>query len=164
DYVQHSAAFNVRGDLFDTWAGPVSAAFGLEYREEEQETESDPISAANGFNLGNTKPIYGKFDVNEAYLESVVPLAADSSWADALDMQLAVRFADYSSIGSATTWKIGATWDLNSTVRLRASQSRDIRAPNIVELYSAPFFQTNTIVDPTLPAPNSYLVNQETVG
>lgn len=164
DYVQHSAAFNVRGDLFDTWAGPVSAAFGLEYREEEQETESDPISAANGFNLGNTKPIYGKFDVKEAYLESVVPLAADSSWADALDMQLAVRFADYSSIGSATTWKIGATWDLNSTVRLRASQSRDIRAPNIVELYSAPFFQTNTIVDPTLPAPNSYLVNQETVG
>jgi iron complex outermembrane receptor protein len=163
-YTQHTAAFNVRGEPFSTWAGPVSVAAGLEYRNEEQETTSDPISQANGFALGNTKAIKGDFDVTELYVEGVLPLVQNASWAEMLDLQLAARLADYSSVGDVVTWKVGTSWTINDSVRLRASQSRDIRAPNITELYSPPFFQTQTVVDPTWPPPNSYLVSQNTVG
>jgi len=44
-YVQHSAAVNVRGEPFATWAGPVSIAFGGEWRSEKQK-----LTAAN---IGN---------------------------------------------------------------------------------------------------------------
>ncbi|MEO6340077.1 MAG: TonB-dependent receptor [Caulobacteraceae bacterium] len=161
-YTQNSAAANVTGEPFSTWAGPVSVAFGGEYRKEEQVAISDPISQANGFNLGNTKAIAGDFDVKEGYFEAVVPLAKDMAFAKSLDFNGAVRIADYSSVGSATTWKVGGTWDVNGQVRLRVGQSHDFRAPNINELYASPFFQTNTITDSKLGS--SYLVAQNTVG
>src|SRR6185295_9762873 len=36
---------------------------------------------------------------------------------------------------SVTTWKGGLTWEIIPSVRLRATKSRDIRAPNISELF-----------------------------
>jgi len=162
-YSQNSFAGNVTGEPFSTWAGPVSVAFGGEYRKERQVAVSDPISQANGFNLGNTKAIAGEFDVKEGYFEAVVPLAKDMAFAKSLDFNGAVRRADYSSVGGATTWKVGGTWDVNGQVRLRIGQSRDFRAPNINELYASPFFQTNTISDAALGGA-SYLVAQNTVG
>ncbi|HYS47005.1 MAG TPA: TonB-dependent receptor, partial [Rhizomicrobium sp.] len=42
----------------------------------------------------------------------------------------------YSTAGDANTWKVGLTWDTPLPgVRLRALQSRDIRAPNLSELF-----------------------------
>ena len=39
--------------------------------------------------------------------------------------------------GDANTWKVGLTWDTPIPgVRLRALQSRDIRAPNLSELFA----------------------------
>ena len=41
--------------------------------------------------------------------------------------------------GDANTWKVGLTWDTPIPgIRLRALQSRDIRAPNLSELFSPP--------------------------
>ena len=38
--------------------------------------------------------------------------------------------------GDANTWKVGLTWETPIPgVRLRALQSRDIRAPNLSELF-----------------------------
>ncbi|HKB96295.1 MAG TPA: TonB-dependent receptor, partial [Rhizomicrobium sp.] len=43
--------------------------------------------------------------------------------------------ARYSTAGDANTWKVGVTWETPIPgVRLRALQSRDIRAPNLSEL------------------------------
>ncbi len=36
--------------------------------------------------------------------------------------------------GDADTWKLGAVWQINSELRIRASRSRDIRAPNLNDL------------------------------
>ena len=65
-----------------------------------------------------------------------MPLAASATWAEALDLNLAARYTDYSSSGGVTTWKAGATWDINDQVRLRATRSRDIRAGNLAELFT----------------------------
>ena len=76
--------------------------------------------------------------MNEAFLEVGVPLINDTFWGKA-DLDLAGRHARYSTAGDANTWKVGATWDTPIPgIRLRALQSRDIRAPNLSELFSPP--------------------------
>jgi iron complex outermembrane recepter protein len=77
------------------------------------------------------------YHVTEAFAETVVPLAADKAWAKSLDLNAAVRGTDYSTSGYVTTWKVGATWAPIEDIRFRATRSRDIRAPNLNELFNA---------------------------
>lgn len=130
------AAANLSGEPFSTWAGPVSLAAGGEYRREASSGVTDKISQTNGFNYGNPKAFQGSFDVKEGYLETIVPLAKDLPFAKSLDFNGAVRFTNYSTSGSVTTYKVGATWEPVTGLRLRATHSRDIRAPNNSELFS----------------------------
>lgn len=67
-------------------------------------------------------PSNGKYNVKEAYLEAVVPLGLG------IELNGAARVTDYSSSGTVTTWKVGATWQLTEDVRFRVTRSRDIRA------------------------------------
>ncbi|MDR2214660.1 MAG: TonB-dependent receptor, partial [Nevskiaceae bacterium] len=46
------------------------------------------------------------------------------------------------------TWKIGADWQPFDLIRFRATRSRDIRAPNLFELYGAPQSSFQTVDDP----------------
>src|SRR3546814_9196568 len=62
----------------------------------------------------------------------------------------AYRYPDYSTSGGVSTWKVGLVWDLTSQFRFRGTRSRDIRAPNIVELDSPSKQKGTTITDPTL--------------
>ncbi|WP_313806285.1 TonB-dependent receptor [Sphingobium sp.] len=135
-YKQKIAALNISGEPFSTWAGPVAVALGVEYRDERQRVTADAVAAAGGFETSNAIPFAGKFNVKEGYLEAVVPLARDAPLLQSLDVNGAVRVADYSTVGTQTTWKVGATWEPFDGVRFRASRSRDIRAPAIFELYS----------------------------
>ena len=146
---QQAAAVNLRGAPFDSWAGPVSIAAGVEHRKEEYDAKQpDSISLANGFFLGNYKPSKGEYDVSEVYLETVVPLLADSALAKQLEFGGAVRWTDYSTSGEVTTWKTGLTWRLNDQLRLRGTYSADIRAPNLNELFLAASTTNFAIVDP----------------
>lgn len=147
-YTQHVGALNLRGEPFSTWAGPVSLATGVEYRREDQHTTADAISQADGFNQQNPKPLDGSFDVAEGYVETVIPLARDTSWAKNLDLNAAARYAHYSSVGGVVTWKAGLSYAVNDWLSLRGTRSRDIRAPNIFELRAAPTPTLSNINDP----------------
>lgn len=147
-YDQHVAAANITGEPFSTWAGPVSIAAGVEYREEKQRTTSDEISQIDGFNQQNPKPLNGSFNVKEGYIETVIPIARDTAWAKNLDLNAAIRYADYSTVGGVVTWKAGASYAVNDWLLFRATRSRDIRAPNIFELAAAPSPTLSNINDP----------------
>lgn len=147
-YRQQVAAANLRGEPFSTWAGPVSIALGVENRRERQNTTADAISMADGFNQQNPKALAGGFHVTEGYLETVVPLATGASWAKHLDLNGAVRYANYSTVGGVVTWKGGLSWTVNKWLLLRGTRSRDIRAPNIFELYAAPSPSQANVIDP----------------
>jgi outer membrane receptor protein involved in Fe transport len=143
-YKQDAAAASLQGEPFSTWAGEVSVAGGVEWREESVEGDSDPISQltnpvylTGGFQFGNPKPIRGSYDVKEAFLETVVPLAADQAWARNLDLNAAVRRTDYSTSGLVTTWKGGLTYRPVESLLFRGTKSRDIRAANLNELYAS---------------------------
>ena len=76
--------------------------------------------------------------MSEAFLEFGIPLL-NSEGLGKLDLDLAGRVEAYSTAGQANTWKVGLTWDTPLPgVRLRALQSRDVRAPNLSELYTPP--------------------------
>lgn len=133
---QKVAAATLQGEPFSTWAGPVSLAVGAEYREEQIGSTSDAISLASGFLTGNYKPTNGSYHVKEAFGEVVVPLMHDVPGFQRLELNGAARFTDYSTSGSVTTWKVGGNWQPIDGLRFRSTLSRDIRAPNLNELYA----------------------------
>lgn len=148
ELVQDVAAVSVQGEPFSTWAGPVSLASGVEYREESVTSQADPIAQASGYFVGNFKATRGSYDVIEAFMESVVPLVSDASWAHALDLNGAMRWTDYSSSGEVVTWKLGATYSPVSNLAFRGTRSRDIRAPNLNDLFLAGQVNTQQVSDP----------------
>ena len=125
-------------DLFETWAGDVSFAFGGEYRRERVDGFVDP-QFNSGWLYGNYLVTKGRYDVKEVFAETVVPLAKG------LDFNGAIRQTDYSTSGSVTTWKLGATWQVIDDIKLRLVRSRDIRAPNLSELFAPGTARTNTV-------------------
>lgn len=148
ELVQDVAAVSMQGEPFSTWAGPVSLASGVEYRKESVTSHADPIAQASGYFVGNFKATRGSYDVMEAFLESVVPLVNEEPWAYALDLNGAVRWTEYSSSGQVITWKVGATYSPVSNLTFRGTRSRDIRAPNLNDLFLAGQVNTQQVSDP----------------
>jgi iron complex outermembrane recepter protein len=140
-FVQDVAAANFNGEPFSVPAGPVSVAFGIEHRREKV-SGNVPLENRSGWFVGNFLPTFGKYSVTEGYVEAVVPII------EGLDFNGAVRVTDYSTSGTVTTWKAGATYSPIEDIRLRVTRSRDIRAPNLNELFAAGTSRTNQLVDP----------------
>ena len=145
-FQQDVQAISVTGEPFTTWAGPVSLATGIEHRREAVSGYVDPIYNS-GWNVGNFLVTTGAYEVTEGFIETVVPLAKDQVWAKALDINAAARFTGYSTSGFVTTGKVGASWSLIDDIRFRATRSRDIRAPNLQELFANGASNTNTVQD-----------------
>ena len=156
---QDVGAATLRGDPFDIWAGPVSIAVGAEYRRERYTAMADALSLTDAYMIGNYRPARGSYNVREAFFETVVPLLADVPFVQRFDLNGAVRHTDYSTSGEVTTWKGGATWDINDQVRIRGVASRDIRAPNLNELFAGGTQTNQTIVDPVTGFEGNATVN-----
>ena len=159
-----AAAISFNGEPLSTWAGPVSTAFGVEWRRLKTYGANDPISEINNFFSGNFHAITGAYSVVEGYFETVVPLAKDTVWAKAFDITGAVRATDYSVSGFVTTWKVGASYSPIDEIRLRAVRSRDIRAPSLVDLFTASKPTTGNISDSALPGAPSFIYTTRAVG
>ena len=152
---QTVAGVNLSVTPFATWAGDVSLAIGAEYRKEEV-SGFVPTEFQTGFSVGNYLPTFGSYNVKEAYLETVVPLGFG------LQFNGAVRATDYSTSGYVTTWKVGAIWEPIPDIRFRATRSRDIRAPNLNELFQAGTSRTDTVDNPFTPVLGDRLTFRET--
>jgi iron complex outermembrane receptor protein len=174
---QQSAGANLNGEPFSSWAGPVALGVGVEWRKLQGEVRSDDVSntvpnytgirglpgayvgRVGGWSTSNVLPTDGQYNVKEAYLEALVPLARDMFLARAIDLNAAVRTTDYSQSGTVETWKLGLTWRPIDELLLRATRSQDIRAPGIGDLYSRDSQGPNTIViDRVLPSTPSVSV------
>ncbi len=142
------AAINLSGTAFEGWAGPISFATGFEYRKEQAELTVDALSRAGAFLFANPQPWSGQYDVKEGYVETVIPLLRDVTLFRNLEFNGAVRYTDYSTSGGVTTWKAGLSWTPVESLRLRGTRSRDIRAPNLSELFTSGRTNTVTVTDP----------------
>ena len=131
---QDVIAATVNGDLFEGWAGPISTAFGVEYRKESLKREVDDVSEQAGFLITNAQPLEGDYNVKEGFGEVLVPIF-NTDTGQSLSFNGAVRYTDYSTSGTVLTWKTGLTFDPFEELRLRGTISRDIRAPSIGEVF-----------------------------
>ncbi|WP_229256763.1 TonB-dependent receptor domain-containing protein [Duganella lactea] len=158
DSTQNVVSANINGELAQGWAGPISVAFGAEWRREEYsvfgdpygagaavespyrpEYPADPTLSVTGDNwfAGNYHNGKGAFNVKEAYVELNIPFLKSATWGEA-NLNIADREEKYSTAGKARAWKLGATWQTPiDGLRLRAVSSSDVRAPNLSELYAA---------------------------
>jgi iron complex outermembrane recepter protein len=148
---QSVAGADIKGTPFSTWAGPVAVAAGTEYRRDSADGTSDAISqrvnangSIGGWILGNQLPEHGVIKVFETYAEAQAPLAKG------LSLNGAARRTHYSLSGTVYTWKLGGIWDAVPGVRFRATRSRDIRAPNISELFENGGSSNTNVFDPVL--------------
>lgn len=133
---QYDIAANIAGAPFRLPAGEVSVAAGVEWRRDT----ADVVNCLDCQKLALMNQNYSLYDgaieVKELYAEVGVPIVRDMPLAKSLELNGAVRRTDYSTSGAVTTWKLGGTWDVADFLRFRATRSRDIRAPNINELFN----------------------------
>ncbi len=134
---QKNVVASITGDLFTLPAGPVSFAFGGEYRDIAYD-DLPPEGVQTGTLLGGNSagPVQGGYDVWEVFGELRVPILAEQPFAHYLGLEGGYRWSDY-SIGQATeTWKYGGEWAPVDWMRFRALQQRAVRAPSVGELFS----------------------------
>lgn len=144
---------SISGEPFELWNQPVSVAAGIEYREQAFSTKYDENSLASRFGTinGQNIPKTGN-NVKEAFAEVAIPLLADLPFVQKLMFNGAARVSDYSTKGSIWSWKVGAVWDINDSIKLRVTRSRDIRAANLTEMFSLRSTLFTTVVDEGIPA------------
>jgi outer membrane receptor protein involved in Fe transport len=105
--------------------------------------------------------------VAEVALETDAPVIKDMRFVQSADINSAVRYASYTFTGSplasipnttkklsAITWKVGFDMHFNDRLTLRATRSRDHRAPNLNDLYAAASIGNVAVTD-TLTATTS---------
>lgn len=163
NYITQPTSFTVRNTLDDlqgtisgtpinSWAGPVTAALTGEVRHLTFAVDStaSPETLANCTGITNnckaTTYLYADATVDklpkvgmtvyEVAGELGVPLLRDVPFAKDLSLNLAGRYTYYDTSGPAWTYKFGADYAVNDSIKFRGSFSRDIRAPNLFELYS----------------------------
>lgn len=147
---------NVRGTLFDLPYGPVAVAVGGEYRDDKVGGDADALSQSLAFFSGNGSRISGRIRVAEGYGEIQVPLLKDLRFARELSLNGAVRGTHYKrssefypgSSVTVVTYKYGGVYEPVDAVRFRVTRSRDIRAPNVAELFGPTTLASGILTDP----------------
>ncbi len=136
----------ISGDLGFTSPGADEAigfAVGGEYRKYTASQAADVLAKTPGElgGAGGAAPdINGGYDVYEAYAEIIAPLIEDKPLFHSLTLEGGARYSKYTVQGAgsntATTYKVGLSWEPVEDLKLRANYSRAVRAPNVNELFS----------------------------
>ncbi len=169
-FTQQVVSGNADGTLFSGFgAGPVKAAVGFEYRHSMASVTHDQQDQPwyNQYFLSYGSDYSGNIDVLEGYGELQAPLLKDLPLARSVDLDLAIREtenkADDSLTGTSSnynfpTWKITLNDAMTDWLTVRATRSRDSRAPSFYEMWA----QTvdtgglfGTVVNPWVNPPGS---------
>ena len=99
---------------------------------------------------GPTIGVTGKYDVREAFAEIQVPIISHS-FIEELTLGAGYRYSDYKVANhhfNTDTYKVSLEFAPIHDIRARASYNRAVRAPNIVELFSAQSVGLAGTIDP----------------
>lgn len=143
--------------LFNIWGGEVGFLAGVEYREESFKDDRDPRLdgtiqfvdwqgdtypfVSDVVNSSPTPDNRGSRDVTSLFTEFALPLHAT------LDLQLALRYENFSDVGSTTVPKIAFGWRPTDWFMLRGSWSEAFRAPNLITINETIVARNNTRTD-----------------
>jgi iron complex outermembrane recepter protein len=155
-------------DFFETWAGPVGAAFGVEWRNETYLEDRDPrldgtiiFSTANVSGISDvvgvspTRDSEGDRNVYSMFGEVLVPLwRGTGAFPNDLTLQVAVRGEYFDDLEKgAVKPKIALSYFPTSWFNVRAAYSQGFRVPNLVQLNRGDVSRLNLGVDDFWRAP-----------
>jgi outer membrane receptor protein involved in Fe transport len=129
--------------------GAIGFATGYEFRKEGVSYRWDPaytvpITTQAGLQVNSD----ASYTVNELYGEADVPFVKDKPFAKLISIDMAGRFADYSTVKGVSSYKFGPIWAPTSDFRFRATYSRAVRAPNLTEADSPVQIASSPASDP----------------
>ncbi|HEY4078789.1 MAG TPA: TonB-dependent receptor [Rhizomicrobium sp.] len=144
-------------------------------------TKASPAGTFPAANLSRFKEVQsgglGSENVSEANFEVDAPILKDLPGVQLLSINAAARYTEYNVGGinptstsgarakssfSASTWKAGVEWQVFDDLKIRATRSRDIRAPTLWDLFQGPVTSTSGVQDSLTGASGS--ANTNTVG
>lgn len=123
----------------------LSLVLGAEARNESLYIHPDANYASTDHNGagqgGPTLPVEGSYTTQEGFAEALVPLVQDKSGFQDLSLELGYRFAHYQATGQPaknnSSYKTLLSWTPVAGFKLRGGYNRAVRAPNVVELFTA---------------------------
>jgi iron complex outermembrane receptor protein len=130
------AGASLAGEIFALPGGNVSAAVGVEFRDDDYRYMPGATDLAGEYGSASRGITLGGYSVSEAFAEVRVPLLSDQPFAHVLALEGAARYSDYSNFGGANTWRAGLEWGPVDWLRFRSAFNVAIRAPNISELFA----------------------------
>jgi iron complex outermembrane recepter protein len=124
----------------------IGLSFGVERRAESlslvtDANTSDGVLSGSG---GPTKGLSGRNSVIDIFGELKIPIVEKQPFAELLQATLSARSSKYKSGVDAKTYGAGLEYSPLQEVRFRGGFQRAVRAPNLVELYTA---QGNALYD-----------------
>jgi outer membrane receptor protein involved in Fe transport len=135
---QHIVSANIAGDVVEVPAGPLGAAIGALYRQENVKFDPNDLSRAGLTRFSSADPLNESFSSTELYAEVLVPLLGgymDTPLIDTLEFEGAIRYVDNSVVGSDTTWTVGLRYRPIDDIEFRGNITESIRAPSMGELF-----------------------------
>ncbi|WP_340314388.1 TonB-dependent receptor plug domain-containing protein [Rhizorhabdus argentea] len=145
---QDVASLNVDGSPFDLPGGALGVAIGGEYHREKVSAVYDPFTRSGYSSQLLNGNAFGSFDSKELYGEISAPILGGIPAIHKLELNGAVRFADYSTVGTVWSYKYGGTYAPTPDLNFRATYARAVRAPNLGELYRPQASTAQQVVDP----------------
>ncbi len=137
----------IRGEPFDLPAGAVSAALGIEWREDSGNlTADEALFSGDTLGFSANSNVVGTESVSEVYAEALLPLLSDVPAARYLGLELGGRLSSYDEAGELDTWKLGADWEPVDGLRFRTMLQRSARAPNLREAFLLPFDESGSVI------------------
>jgi iron complex outermembrane receptor protein len=132
---QWSSTFDLSRNFDVGLAAPVNVAFGFEHRRDEYEIEAGD-EASRYKEGGQSFPGFALTDAgahsrsnNAGYVDfALSPL-------EALQLDIAGRYEDFSDFGNTTVGKLTARYDFTAQFALRGTVSTGFRAPTLAEEY-----------------------------
>jgi len=117
----------------------IGIALGAEYRQEGLDFETDTAFTTGDLagQGGPTIGVSGDYNVKDLFVEVRAPLLQDMFLAQNLLVNASYRYSDYSLDETTNTYGVGLDWAIIDDVRFRGSYQRAVRAPNVIELFSA---------------------------
>jgi outer membrane receptor protein involved in Fe transport len=87
-----------------------------------------------GFNP--SAPLAGATDVAEVFGELLIPIISEVPGIELLELSLAGRRSEYSTVDGVSTYKADLSWTIVPGLRLRGGYQEAIRAPSVGELFA----------------------------
>ncbi len=138
-------------DLMRLAGGPMAIAVGADLRREAIDDKPTNADYSAGLHVGGEGTVphtQASRNVYAVFAEVNLPIVRN------VELSGAVRYDNYSDVGSKVSPRVSGRWTVVPQVVLRASAAKGFRAPSLWDLHSPPAFgnTANAVVDPGCPA------------